>query len=182
MARFEVTTPVPGHTGRVGDTNFQDGKAEVSSDTREGLSALAYFHAQGYGIAPLDDLSVEVAVQRGALSPVDEARRLERENAELKTRLGLDDLRAENKRLRDQVYKVEGEAQPTTPDIGGQGNVGSKAGGPAPAPADDAPIAEWRAHAVGQLGIAEVEAKRLDRGQIIERDRVARERAEGVGR
>jgi hypothetical protein len=179
MARFEVTTPVPDHTGRVGETQFVKGRAEVDSDTREGLSALSYFHAQGYGIRALGDVSVEDAVHR-QLDPADEAKRLERENASLKRRLELGDLRAENERLRKQVERENPE--PANPDIDGQGNVGSKLGGPAPAPADDAPIAEWRAYAVAELGVSEPEAKKLDKGQIMERDRTARERAEGVGR
>jgi len=46
-----ITTPVQGFSGKVGEVVFTDGRAKVADDARE----LAYFTAQGYGVADFDE-------------------------------------------------------------------------------------------------------------------------------
>lgn len=48
MAQFTVTTPVAGHSGKVGGVQFIDGAAVVDDGTH--APELAYFRAQGYGV------------------------------------------------------------------------------------------------------------------------------------
>lgn len=52
MAKYKVTTPAPGHTGKVGNVHFVDGVAEVDGDER--AAELAYFRAQGYGVEEVE--------------------------------------------------------------------------------------------------------------------------------
>ena len=48
MGVYTVTTPVAGHSGKVGGVTFVDGLAVVDGDDHE--AELAYFTAQGYGV------------------------------------------------------------------------------------------------------------------------------------
>lgn len=50
MALHRISTPTPGHTGKVGNVQFTDGTAVVDSDEFPG--EFAYFVAQGYGVEP----------------------------------------------------------------------------------------------------------------------------------
>jgi hypothetical protein len=107
MARFEITTPAPGFTGESRGIAFQQGKAVVTSDTKDGLSALTYFYGAGYGVLPLDGVTAAEIVQRGNESPEEEAARLDREIAELDARRSLDDKRAKRDALYREVYGDE---------------------------------------------------------------------------
>ncbi len=107
MARFEITTPAPGFTGESRGIAFQQGKAVITSDTKDGLSALTYFYGAGYGVLPLDGVTAAEIVQRGNESPEEEAARLDREIAELEARQSLDDKRAKRDALYRDVYGDE---------------------------------------------------------------------------
>lgn len=53
MAKFNVTTPAPGHTGAVGKVHFVDGAAVIDDETNP--AELAYCRAQGYGVEPIEE-------------------------------------------------------------------------------------------------------------------------------
>lgn len=79
--RYKVTTPVPGWTGQVGMVAFAHGVAVVEADYD--AAAMAYFHAQGYGIEELGaDADTSLIVVQGS---------------------EVDALRAENERLRTDL-------------------------------------------------------------------------------
>jgi len=85
MARFEISAPTPGYKGEsVAGVMFSDGKAVVTSDTDQGLRALAYFRSAGYGILALDDTAVDDVLQRGNETPEQESARLDREIEQLR--------------------------------------------------------------------------------------------------
>lgn len=107
MARFRITTPVPGWEGNVGEretgtpvTRFADGQAEIDVTDQGTASRLAYFRSAGYVIEPLDDVSAEVAIRSAVLTVGQEVAALEAENAELNKISEVEKLRAENARLR----------------------------------------------------------------------------------
>lgn len=58
MARVEITTPVPGHTGALGGITFVNGRAVVNADAFP--AEVAYCRARDYTVveldAPADDL------------------------------------------------------------------------------------------------------------------------------
>ncbi|MEV4863094.1 hypothetical protein [Streptomyces ossamyceticus] len=59
MAKYRITTPVPGFTGSSVGVNFTNGVAEIDVpivDPQDPMSrTLAYFRAQGYGVERLDE-------------------------------------------------------------------------------------------------------------------------------
>jgi len=60
MATHRITTPEPGHTGKVGNVEFTDGVTEIDEPTYPG--ELAYFRSAGYGVealGPADERDVD---------------------------------------------------------------------------------------------------------------------------
>lgn len=117
MSRFKITTPVPGWEGNVGEretgvpvTRFFDGEAELDVTDQGTASRLAYFRSAGYLIEALDDVSAEIAIRSAVLTPGDEVRALEAENAELAKVQEIDKLRAENARLRKAAEDAKAKA------------------------------------------------------------------------
>lgn len=53
MARFRITTPVPGASGEVGGVVFAHGVAEVDDQTHPAV--VAYCRGAGYGVEPIDE-------------------------------------------------------------------------------------------------------------------------------
>lgn len=107
MARFKITTPVPGWEGTVGEretgvpvTRFAEGVAELDVTDQGTASRLAYFRSAGYLVEALDDVSAEVAIRSAVLTVGQEVDALTAENAELNKISEVDKLRAENARLR----------------------------------------------------------------------------------
>lgn len=173
MARFEVKTPEQFYTGRVVGILFDKGRTVVTSDTAEGLAALYYFKTQGYGIAPLDQVGIDEVLTRANEDATSEFDRLSRENAELENRLKLDELREENKRLQEQVFKADSAATELSEPAEESELL-------AP-PAESAPVSAWRAWAVESGRATEDEVKSQDKATIIsthgaayDRERAAR--------
>ncbi len=186
MARFEVKTPVPFYTGKVAGVAFAEGRAVVTSDTDEGLKALYYFRSQGYGIAGLDDVRVDEVLARANEDASSEHERLTRDNARLKNRLELDDLRKENEALQAKVFKAK-----VFKADGGETQAGDELRGATQPPlleppVETAPVGAWRTWAVDSGRVTADEAKTLSKGDIIEqhgaaydRERAARLQADG---
>lgn len=80
MRRYRITTPEPGWTGTVGAVAFANGVADCEADSD--AAALAYFHAQGYGVEPLD--GGEAYRPPGARTVHDDIADLEAKLAELR--------------------------------------------------------------------------------------------------
>lgn len=130
MSRFKITTPVPGWEGNVGEretgvpvTRFADGEATLDVVDQGTASRLAYFRSAGYMIEALDDVSAEIAIRSAVLTPGDEVRALEAENAELTKVQEIDKLRVENARLRklaEDAKPVAAEESTTTAQKGGR--------------------------------------------------------------
>ena len=121
MSRFKITTPVPGWEGNVGEretgvpvTRFAEGEATLDVTDQGTASRLAYFRSAGYVIEALDDVSAEIAIRSAVLTPGDEVRALEAENAELIKVQEIDKLRAENARLRRLAEGAEVSAEEST--------------------------------------------------------------------
>lgn len=179
MARFEVRTPVIGYNGlSVSGVVFTNGAAVVTSDTDDGLRALAYFKGAGYGILALDEHGIDDVLAAANASPEAEAARLRAEIRGLKDRQQLDELRAERDKLRADVFGTEpeapaGEGATFTPGAGAaEPAIPSAAGGAseqqllAP-PAESAPVAEWRAWAVASGRASEEDVAKAPRAEVI---------------
>lgn len=192
MARFEISTPVADYTGMSAGINFTAGKAIVSSDTQAGMSALGYFRQAGYGILALDEVAVDEVLTRANEAPATEVARLKREIAELEDRQSIENLRKRRADLHREVYGVDDphEADTAAPRQEGETEItptlspgsANYAAGDAPAeskdgevpdvgllapPADNAPVAEWRAWAV-ESGRAKAEdVEKTPRSEII---------------
>lgn len=67
MAKYQITTPVPGFTGVSVGVNFTKGVAEIDvpEDDRQHpmTRALAYFNAQGYGVEEIQPDEPEPAAE-----------------------------------------------------------------------------------------------------------------------
>lgn len=59
MATYQVTTPVAGFSGAVGNVHFAEGAATVDDATHG--AELNYFRAQGYGVEEIGQESGESA-------------------------------------------------------------------------------------------------------------------------
>lgn len=181
MARFKITTPVPGWDGNVGEketgvpvTRFADGEATIDVIDQGSASRLAYFRSAGYIVEPLDGMSAEVAIRSAVLTVGQEAAALQAENAELTKVSEIEALRRENARLRELA--AERMNTLSRDDTAGQVKRGGtvKAGSGddvAPvAPGDDASVTEWRAYAVAHLGLSESEVRGWDKRALQKRE------------
>lgn len=63
MAKFLITTPVPGYQGSVGGVHFANGRAEVDEDANP--AEMAYFRDRGYGIQDAAEAAA-AAVEAGS--------------------------------------------------------------------------------------------------------------------
>lgn len=203
MSRFEITAPVPGFRGDSAGVMFDNGKAVITSDTAQGLSALAYFRSQGYGILPLDGVHPDEVLQHGNESALEESARLDREIAELKAKRDVEAKRKERDDLYREVYGADEPAELTPGAEGedgqhpaivetapveraGPAGEGSTSAPLAP-PANNASAEEWRAWvAASGRGTAEDVAEK-SRTEIIntygadyDRDREAQLKGGGV--
>jgi len=161
MPKFKIMTLVPDWTGSIGaigtETHFIKGVAELDVVDETAAGRLAYFRSAGYGIEPLDDISIDDAIRRVTMTTVQEYAELERESAELDRAAELDSLRDKVAKKRERQIKVDAETteidrsetDPTT----GQSLL--------PPPPDSDRVADWRTYAVKNLGVTDAQARAM---------------------
>lgn len=163
FARFTITSPRPNWTGEgAGQLYFRDGVAELVVDLDDWApgskrGALYYFRSQGFGIEPLDGVSVEQALRDPSAEATDIQLQIEDLDRQIKAETGRDDLEAKRKQLEDlrakraaadaAARKGEGVEQPASAG-GEEGDNDVQVRRDVPPPSPDAPVADWRAYAV----------------------------------
>lgn len=179
MSKFKIITPVPGWEGVVGEreagvprTRFEDGVATLDVVDQGTASRLAYFRSAGYIVEALDDVSAEIAIRSAVLTPGDEVRTLEAENAELRKVAEIETLRAENAKLRKAAVEAKAAADAPAP---------VKADDAVPVPDANASVDEWRAYGELALGLSAADARGMSKVQLQRRegDRAAAAAIEG---
>ena len=178
MARFKINTPVRDFSGESAGVRFHRGEAEVSTDSDYGVSALSYFRQAGYGIEPLDGVSVDDALRTQTLTPEAEAAQLRAEIDRLNDAKDLASLREERDRLAKEVeeqrakdaerakadkIRVVGEDGPRRVDLPPGSTVLPTR---LPDPPDSDRVADWRPYAVGNLGVTEAQAKAMNTNEL----------------
>lgn len=183
MARFQINVR-SGYTGvGAGGVNFTAGEAVITSDTREGLAALAYFVSNpGYDVLPLDEVQASDVLRQGNESPAEESKRLQAEIDELRARRDIERLRRERDDLYRDVYGrdraderqaqltpgSEGEDEPPQNEQGPEVVVTDASSGKLlPPPAESAPVGEWRKWAVDSGRAKTEDVEKASRSQII---------------
>lgn len=64
MAKFNVSAPEAGYSGKTGRVQFSDGRAVIDDETH--AAELAYCRAQGYGVEPVEGDEPQEAEQKPA--------------------------------------------------------------------------------------------------------------------
>lgn len=166
FARFTITSPRPNWTGEgAGQLYFRNGVAELTVDLDDWApgskrGALYYFRSQGFGIEPLDGVSVDQALRDPSAEATDIQLQIEDLDRQIKAETGRDDLEAKRKQLDDlRAKRAAADAAARKGEAAEEGDVvtgdGSGSALPeisvrrdVPPPSPDAPVADWRAYAV----------------------------------
>lgn len=157
MAKFKITVPTTGARGAdmtKAGVRFVAGCAEVDTATDAGVRALSYFRSAGYGVEPLDDVSVDDAIREATVTPEQEAAELRAEIATLSDAAEVDKLRAERDALRGRLADQRAERQAVADE--------------APAPPESNRAEDWRPFAVAHMGMSEAEARTYNGAELRE--------------
>lgn len=157
--RFAITSPRLGFTGEgAGQLYFRDGEAELSVDldnweNGNARGALFYYKIQGFGITPLDGVSVEQALRDPGAEALAVQAEIDDLDRQIRAENSRDTLEAKRKELADLRAA---RAKADTAKAAGQESTGAEGAAVPPStlhtdvppPAPDAAVADWRAYAV----------------------------------
>jgi len=154
--RFMITSPRAGFTGEgAGQIYFREGVAELAVDldnweNGNPRGALYHFLNNGFGIEPLDGVSVEQALRDPAQDALAVQREIEDLDRQIKAETSRDDVVAKRQQLADLRAKRAEEAKAAAEAPAGEGGAETKPPLTTDVvpPSPDAPVADWRAYAV----------------------------------
>jgi len=176
IVRFNIRSPRAGFTGEgAGGLTFVNGEAELSLDLDNwepgnARGALSHFLIGGFGIDPLDGVTVEQALRDPAADAAAVQAEIEELDRQIRAENSREELESKRQQLADirakRAEEAKAEEGADTPAADDHSPLRSDIVPPSP----DAPVSDWRAYAVEvDSTLDDKGAKSLDKATLVER-------------